>query len=276
MTILQPSGNFIVMVRIGLIILLFHSQLYAQIFPGPRSLALGSASAALTDSWSVQQNPAGISELKSPVLALSYEQHFLDPELSSQNATLVLPFNKHVIGLSFSRYGFSEYLEQSAGFVYARSFSGTLSLAIALRTHQMHISNYGNEAAYSLDAGMQFHLTENILIGSSIRNPGRSGYKDSPGTYLPVSLSVGISCLFGDKVLVLSDIEKVLGNSMNLKSGIEYKPVQSFVIRGGVSLNPYKQHAGFGFYFKGISVDAAITSHPNLGFSPNLGLSYEF
>lgn len=264
------------MIRIGLIILLFQSPLYAQLYPGPRSSALGSVSAALQDSWSVLQNPAGISGQKRPVLALSYKQHFLDPELSSQNAILVIPFNKHILGLSFHRYGFSEYLEQSAGFVYARSFSETLSLAIAFRTHQMHISNYGTAVAYSLDAGMQFRLAENVLIGSSISNPGRSGYTDSPGANLPVSLNVGISCLFGDKVLILSDIEKILGNSMDLKFGLEYKPVQSFALRGGVSVNPYKQHAGFGFYLKGIKVDAAVISHPTLGFSPNLGLSYEF
>lgn len=264
------------MIRIGLIILLLQTPLYAQNYPGPRSSALGSASMALQGSWSIQQNSAGISTLERPVLAFSYEQHFLDPELSSQSALLVLPINKHVLGLSFRRYGFSEYAEQSAGFAYARSFSGTLSLAIALRLHQIHINQYGNASALSLDAGMQFRLTERIMIGSFISNPGRSGYSNSPASNVPVGMSLGISYFFSDKVLVLTDLEKVLGRAMDLKFGLEYKPVKEYALRGGVSVNPYKQYAGFGFNFKGIVIDAAIISHPSLGISPNLGLSYEF
>lgn len=264
------------MIRIALIVVMFYSPAYAQLYPGPRSAALGTASAALDHPSSIFQNPAGIANQSKPFIAFSYEQHFLDPDLGSQNALLIIPFHKHVMGLSFSRYGFSEFASQSAGLTYARSFSGALSLALTFRVHQIHISQYGTASAYSLDAGLQFHLTEKVIIGSGISNPGKSEYANLPGTVVPLSLRVGLCYLLSDKVLVLSDLDKFLGHQIDLKFGVEYKPLKSFALRGGMSANPYKQYAGFGFSLKGMTVDAAVSSHPDLGISPNLGLSYEF
>lgn len=264
------------MIRIAMIVVLFSSPSYGQLYPGPRSAALGTASAALLDPASIFQNPAGIATQSKPFLSFSYEQHFLDPDLGSQNALLIIPVQKHVLGLSFSRYGFSEYALQSAGLSYARSFSGALSLALTFRVHQIHISQYGTASAYSLDAGMQFHLNEKLIIGSGISNPGKSEYANLPGTIVPLSLRVGLCYLISDKVFILSDLDKYLGNQMDLKFGVEYKPLRSFALRGGMSANPYKQYAGFGFSLKGMTVDAAVSSHPDLGISPNLGLSYEF
>lgn len=264
------------MIRIALVIIMFCEPLYAQLYPGPRSTALGTASTALIDPSSIFHNPAGIANQLKPFVAFSYEQHFLDPKLGSQNALLVIPIQKHVLGLSFSRYGFSEYASQNAGLTYARSFSGVFSLALSFRVHQIHISQYGTASAYSLDAGMQFYLTEKVIIGSGISNPGKSEYANLPGTFVPLSLRLGLCYLLSDKVFLLSDLDKFLGNQMDLKFGIEYRPLKSFALRGGMSANPYKQYAGFGFSLKGMTVDAAISSHPDLGISPNLGLSYEF
>ena len=94
---------------ICLIFILFQTELFAQISPGPRSLSMGSAGVALKDVWSLQHNSAGISEIRRPIVALGYERHFSDQDLSTQKAVFVIPFKQHVFGLSFHSYGFSEY-----------------------------------------------------------------------------------------------------------------------------------------------------------------------
>lgn len=261
---------------ICLICILFHNSVYAQLNPGPRSVSMGSAGAALQDVWSLQQNPAGIAGIERPIFAIGYEQHFLDQELSTQSAVFALPFKQNVFGLSFQRYGFSEFLEQTAGFAYARSFGSSLAISIAFKFHQVQILKYGSAHAFSVEAGMQYRLSERIWIGSHISNPGRSQFEELSGSNIPVSMSLGIAGKFSDKVLIISDIQKVLYSGLDVKLGLEYKLIKWFSMRGGVSANPFKQYAGFGLNYHRFAIDAAISSHPSLGLSPNMALNYEF
>jgi hypothetical protein len=261
---------------ICLIFILFQTAVMAQISPGPRSLSMGSAGVALKDEWALQHNSAGIAGIRRPVFAVGYERHFSDQDLSTQKAVFAIPFKQHVLGLSFNRYGFSEYSEQTAGIAYSRNFSGALALSIALKYHQISIPKYGSANAISVDAGMQFQLNDRIWIGTHISNPSGSRYQDLSGSTIPVSLSFGISYEFSDKVLIISDINKVLNASIDTKLGIEYRLINWFAIRGGMSANPFKQYAGFGLNYQRFALDVAISSHLNLAYSPNLAFSYEF
>jgi len=261
---------------ICLIFILFHTTVIAQISPGPRSLSMGSAGVTLKDVWSLQHNPAGIAGIQRPIFAVGYERHFSDQDLSTQKAVFAVPFKQHVFGLSIERYGLSEYSEQSAGIAYSRNFSGALALSIILKYHQLSIHKYGSANAISVDAGMQYRLNDKVWIGTHISNPSNSKYQNVSGSIIPVSLSLGVSFEFSDKVLIISDINKVLNATIDTKLGIEYKLINWFALRGGMSANPFKQYAGFGFHYQRFALDVASSSHPDLGYSPNLAFSYEF
>lgn len=259
-----------------LIFILFQTTVIAQISPGPRSLSMGSAGVVLKDVWSLQHNSAGIAGILRPIFALGYERHFSDQDLSTQKAVFAIPFKQHVFGLSFQRYGFSEYSEQTAGIAYSRNFSGSLALSIALKYHQLSITKYGLVNAVSVDVGLQYQLNERLWIGTHISNPSSSRYQDLSDSTIPVSLSFGVSFEFSDKVLIISDIQKTLNATINTKLGIEYRLINWFALRGGMSANPFKQYAGFGLNHQRFAIDVAISSHPNLSYSPNLAFSYEF
>ena len=259
-----------------LFIIFLHTAVIAQISPGPRSLAMGSAGVVLKDVWSLQHNPAGIAGIHRPIFAVGYERHFSDKDLSTQKAVIAIPFKQHVFGLSFQRYGFNEYSEQTAGVAYSRDFSGALSLSIALKYHQLNIFQYGSANAISVDAGMQYRLNNRVWIGTYISNPSSNGYQKPSGSTIPVSLAFGVSFEFSDQVLVISDVQKILNAGIDTKLGIEYKMINWFALRGGVSANPFKQYAGFGIHYHRFALDMAISSHPNLAYSPNLAFSYEF
>lgn len=270
------ESNFIQMKYTFLFFILIQTTVSAQINPGPRSLSMGSAGVALKDVWSLQHNPAGIANIVRPIFALGYERHFSDQNLSTQKAVFAIPFKQHVFGLSFQRYGINEYSEQTAGIAYSRNFSGSLALSITLMHHQLSVPKYGSANAVSVDAGMQYRLNERIWIGTHISNPSGSKYQDISGSTIPVSISFGVSFEFSDKVLVISDIHKVLSAGIDTKLGIEYTMINWFAIRGGMTANPFKQYAGFGLNYQRFALDIAISSHPNLGYSPNLAFSYEF
>ena len=261
---------------ICLIFILFQTELIAQISPGPRSLSMGSAGVALKDVWSLQHNSAGIAEIRRPIFALGYERHFSDQDFSTQKAVFVIPFKQHVFGLSFHRYGFSEYSEQTAGIAYSRNFSGALALSIMLKYHQLSIYKYGSSSAVSVDAGLQYRISDRFWIGTHISNPSNSRFQDLLGSTIPSSLSFGVSFEFSDKVLVISDIYMVLNAGIDTKLGLEYRLIKWFALRGGISASPFKQYAGFGIQHHRFTLDVASSSHPNLGYSPNLAFSYEF
>jgi len=259
-----------------LIFILLCASAIAQINPGPRSLAMGSAGTALQDVWSLQHNPAGISQIQRPIIALAYQRHFSDQDLSTQKAVLVMPFNKNVLGLSFHRYGFNEYLEQTTSIAYAKNFSGKLALSIAIKHHQLSVANYGSDQIFSVDAGMQYRVNDKLWIASHLSNPAKASLNDLAGSNLPVALSFGFSYAFSDKVLVITDVQKILNSGIDTKIGIEYNLVQWFALRGGLSANSFKQYAGFGINIQRFNLDVAVSSHLPLGYSPNLAFSYEF
>lgn len=261
---------------ICLIFILLHAPAIAQINPGPRSIALGSAGTALQDVWSLQHNSAGIAQLNRPIFALAYQRHFSDQELSTQKAVFVIPFGKNVVGLSFQRYGIPDYLEQVTSISYAKNFSGALAISIAVKHHQLSVAKYGSERLISIDAGMQYRINEKLWIASHISNPAKASFNNQAGTNLPVGLSIGFSYTFSDKVFVISDIQKYLNAGIDTKVGLEYKIIKWFALRGGLSANPFKQYGGFGINYHRFALDVAISSHLQLAYSPNLGFSYEF
>lgn len=243
---------------------------------GPRFKAMGSGGIAVQDIWSLQQNPSGIAELKRPMLALAYEQHYLDKEVSTQTALLILPFHRNVFGFSFDRYGFSEYTEQKLGFAYAKSFGSSFRMAIGLKYHQLYIAQYGSAKAFTAEAGFQFKVSEEFTIASHITNPTSGTYRNLPNSNLPVRLSFGTSYRFNGNMMIVTDIRKSLNYPIDVLMGIEYNFIQLFSIRGGISANPFKQYAGFGINYRNVKVDVAVASHSLLGYSPQIGLGYEF
>jgi len=243
---------------------------------GPRLTGMGSGGIAVTDIWALQQNPAGIAELKRPMLAVAYEQHFLDPEVSTQCAVFILPYLRNVIGISAEKYGFSEFKEQKVGISYAKSFGDSFRLAIGLRYNQLNVSQYGSAKAFTIEMGFQLKVNRALTIASHIANPNQSQYNNLPGSTLPVKLTVGGSFRFSDRLLMIADVRKFLKYPMDGMTGIEYNFIKWFSLRGGVSMNPFKQYTGFGINYNQMQLDVSVASHPSLGYSPQIALGYEF
>ena len=75
---------------------------------------------------------------------------------------------------------------------------------------------------------------------------------------------------------MVADVRKLLNYPVDFSTGIEYNLMRWVSLRGGVSINPFKQYTGIGITYNKIQLDIAVTSHPTLGFSPQIALTYEF
>lgn len=250
-------------------------SLFAQVNPGPRITALGLTGVAMQDVWSLQSNQAGLTAQKKFTIGIAYESEFFNPELSKQSVLLIYPNKRNVFGISFQNYGFSVYNEQRLGFAYARSF-GSISAALDLNYHLISIQQYGSTQAYSVEAGLQYAFNDKLLIGAHLTNPNRSTYDHHINAGIPVTIEFGISYQISNGLLLNNGITKSLNSSTDVKGGLEYSMLHWMDLRGGISVNPFRQYIGIGCRYQSLRFDAAVGSHYALGYSPQVALSYEF
>lgn len=175
---------------------------------GPRLTAMGNNGAALSDVWSVQANIAGISETSRPSVSINYIKHLFSNEISTQALAGVVPFKNNFIGISFQRYGFSEYNESKVGFAYAKKFGDRLSTGINGNYHQLKISNYGTSTGFSVDVGALYHFKD-FAFGAFVRNPSLQKYStEDILAEIPASYHIGASFSASDKVLIQARLLK--------------------------------------------------------------------
>lgn len=248
----------------------------AQINSGARISALGGAGVAIQDIWSVQKNQAGLSGSLKPMIAFNYEQRLLTEEVSAQSAMVSMPMKSNVFALGFQQYGFSAYNQQKISLGYARQLGPAISAGIGFNYNQIRIAGYGSSQILTADAGFQYAANKRLVFGAHISNPANSQLSDNASVALPMALAIGAACTFSDKVMVTTEIEKVLEFNTSLKFGIEYTLAKWVALRGGISSAPFRQYGGIGFIFQQLRFDSTISSDITTGFSPQAGLSYEF
>lgn len=248
----------------------------SQINYGSKITAMANAGVSLQDVWSAQKNQAGIALIDKPIASVAYENRFLIKEIATKSAVFALPINKYVLGAAFQSYGISAYSETRTSLSLARAFSPKLLTAITVNYHQIQINNYGNAKAYSVEVGIQYNALKNLWLGAHIANPNSSKYGNNTDQIIPAHIQFGGHYQFSEQLLISSEFEKVLDNDADFKTGLEYKVIKEFALRGGVSMNPFKQYAGFGLMLNNLLFDFGISSHPVLGYSPQISLGYEF
>jgi len=262
--------------KIGLLILISARIKAQEINTGARITALGNTGVSIQDVWSMQANQAGIAAIENAQASISYQNNYLHTDLSTKSAVAVLPFKKNVLGLSFQNYGVSAYSEQRIGLAYAKRFGKTFFAAINLNAHQVRITQYGSAQTFSAEAGIQFKPFPKILIGSHIANPNKSSYNKQVDAKIPTLLQIGASYLVSDKVTFSSELVKDLDWLTDARFGLEYNMMGWLSLRGGFNVNPFRQFAGVGTKYQKIRLDIASSSHPVLGYSPQMSLGYEF
>ena len=264
------------MKHLYLFMFLISSTVSAQVNTGPRFTALASAGVSLSDPWSMQQNQAGLASVKRLTVAIAIESPFVGFDLSTQSIILILPVRNNVVGLSYQRYGVPAFREERTAFCYARNFGDKLYAALNFNYHSLNIENYGVTQTYSVEAGLQYRLNPKFTLGVHVANPSRSIAINETYANLPFRFQIGASYNFSEKVMFCSAYEHNFGKQTDAKFGMEYQIFSLLYLRGGVSANPFKQYAGFGVNYHQLRLDIATSSHPALGYSPQIALSYEF
>ncbi len=250
---------------------------FAQYNQGARLTAIGNASAAVFDTWSVNANPAGITREKTATGALNYTKFLFGDELSEQSFAFIAPVKNDFFALNVNRYGISEFNEIKAGIAFAKQFGEELSIGVKANYHQVKITNYGNANTFSVDVGANYALNKEINLGLYVNNPSSQDYKSADvETYIPTAIHFGATYEPSNKVILATTITKDFDRKFDVGFGVDYKFYDFLSVRGGLTAKPFKQYFGIGVNYEQLKFDLATSSHPQIGFTPQIGLSYAF
>jgi len=245
---------------------------------GSRFQALSNASVGMSDCWSVFGNQAGLARINRFEVGGSFQNRFLVNELSTRSALLVLPIQSSVFAFSLSQFGQIPFRQEKYGFAYARQLSPKLNFGVQFNRYGLFLSEENRSVnSFGAELGVQYLVTESLVLGFHVTNPYRTGVELSSGTFRYSSrIKVGTFYSLSDLFSLTTELENDFDDHFILKSGIEYNIFNKLIVRMGFSGKPYQFSSGIGFQVKKLTLDLATTYNQYLGNSPSVSFQYQF
>tara|TARA_R110000868_G_scaffold35937_1_gene128158 strand:+ start:376 stop:1224 length:849 start_codon:yes stop_codon:yes gene_type:complete len=242
---------------------------------GARAYGLAGSSILFSDLWSAENNPAGLGFLKEWGAGLSYENQFLQSELATKGAVVAMPTNSGAFGLSVNQFGFSGYSEDKIGLSYGQQLSENFSMGIQINYLSTRIGEgYGSRSAISGNIGMLAKLSEKIDLAAVIINPNSAQKAAFNDERYPTLIKMGLGYTYSKKVRIISEVVKDIDFKTDVKVGMEYQLHEIFSFRMGYATHPSLSSFGFSLNVNQFRMDFASGFDSNLGFSPQVSLSY--
>jgi len=244
-----------------------------------KSLSLGGANSSLSsESSHLFSNPASLGFLSKREIQLSWSQLYDLKELSSGDFYFSFPLNKRLtLGTGYNIFGKNDYYKENLIiFGLGVKVSNYLSLGTSLKYFQLSFpSPYGDFSTLGFDFGSLFQIKEKVQLGLALKNINQPELiKDSEK--IPFSYSVGISFYPYKQVLLSADLYKTKAEEEELRFGQEIKLFPSLALRFGMKTSPACYSLGSGFELDKLRLDYGYLSHPTLGGSHKVTLSFNF
>lgn len=244
---------------------------------GARSVAMGGAAVSTIDIWSTSNNPGALGLLDQFGIGVSYESRHLLPEAGLKSFALAAPVSGGTFSLVGHSYGYASFSDNRLGVAYARKLAKYLSVGVQLNYVNTQIGDvYGSRSTMVAELGALMKPNDKISLGVHLYNPTRQKLADFDNERIPTILSVGGDYKFSEKVSMALQVDKDLDLPINLRSGIEYAPVEQIFIRAGYATLNSSLGFGIGFIWNNVGIDIATNWNQQLGSSASASLSYYF
>ncbi len=244
---------------------------------GAESVSMAGISAVLENTWSVVNNPAGLSRLEQPAIAMGTEEKFMMKELGQYSLAAVIPVKAGGLGLSAIFSGYSLSLNQALRLGYGRIFGRHLLAGTSL---VYAFSKAGNEGSsihtLSFSIGTIVILNDKVVLGFSTYNPFQYYYRSRQYSTLPSVYKIGFIYWYNSSFKLLAEIDKEIDLPVAVKAGAEYAFGEIFILRAGMGGLPLSYAFGAAARHRQLLFEIAASSHQYLGFSPCVSIRYTF
>lgn len=244
---------------------------------GARSAGLAHASVTLVDAWSAHHNQGALGFLETPSVSCYYENRFFTKALNLQSIAGAYPLSTGALGFTFQNFGNNLYSESKIGVGYGLKLADFISAGVQISYLNSRLAqNYGMNHTVSAEFGILAKVNDNLSFGAHVFNPFSAKLADYADERVPSIIRLGMQYNISKKVTCIVEAQKDIEHDLALKLAIEYQPNDIFYIRGGASTGPINTSFGFGAELSSFRFDLAASWHYNLGFSPQVGLTYQF
>lgn len=235
-------------------------------------IGMGAYSIKHADVFAVSGNKAFLASIESATAGIYGERRFMLPQNSVYALAVALPTSKGNLGIQVNYAGFRLYNETLAGLAYARKLGNKASVGIQFNYYMRQVPSYGRAAAFNVELGALFRLTEKLTGGFNIYNPvagklGKSGDEKLPSVY-KAGLGFDASASFHFAAECIKEEDK----PVNVQAGILYRFKKQFFVRVGFVSETNSLFGAAGISWKKLRIDLATSFHPYLGFSPAIVL----
>jgi len=241
---------------------------------GGQSAGIAKAAINLTDVFSIFSNQAGLAGIQKLSVGLYSENRFLVEGLNTYAVGAALPTKSGTFGVGVTYFG-DEALNHTRGSLsYGRYLGEKLSVGGQLDVVSLGTQNYGSAIAFTFGLGLQFQVLDNLNAGAHVYNPLQIKLTDAEEDNLPTILRFGLDYAISEKVNVVTEVEKNMEYDAIFKAGLNYCLINQLSVRAGISTNPSMVYLGLGIKLKTIHIDAAVSYHNVLGYSPHISIIY--
>jgi hypothetical protein len=259
--------------------LLIIDRCEAQIIHSPvraNYIQIGAYSNNFTDAFSFINNQAALISQKQISAGVYSERRFSLQELSNYTLAIAVPTDVGGFGLQANYFGFSDYNESQLGIAYAKKLGQLISIGVQFNYYAIHISEYGNTSAVNFETGFIIHPTEKIAIGFHVYNPVGGNFGKNINEKLASIYNIGVGYEASQQVFVSAEIIKEENKPVNVNAGLQYVFAKQFFARAGIITESTSPYFGFGLHWAAFRIDATVSYHQQLGFTPGFLIIYEF
>jgi hypothetical protein len=244
---------------------------------GVRAIALGNSFVAIANEpWAIHYNPAGLMQIPSyKGSAFFVPQQFGLDELKTIAVAGVVPTSLATFGLGVEQFGFELYKETTISLAAAMTIDWDISAGITANLHRLSIERYGSRQSLTFDIGLMADATNNLRFGFNAKNITAATI-GATKERLPQVIQTGAAYAPLEGFLITVELEKDVRHDLIVKGGIEQILFDMLVLRAGVSNNPDKFSVGMGVKYSGFEFGYAGYSHPFLGWTHHMEVSFTF
>ncbi|MBL0174271.1 MAG: hypothetical protein IPP94_03220 [Ignavibacteria bacterium] len=231
-------------------------------------MALGGAATALKgDSWSLFHNPslAGASGSGGGVWYSPAPYGLGELSAGAASFALATDLANVTAGVTFS--GFSLYRESTVSIGIARRIEERIHAGVAVNYCHLDIRGYGNAGVLAVDAGLAAQIAADVTVAAAVWNLNQPRIGHIVQERLPLSLSLGVAYEAREGITLAADLAGDLEHPVDVRVGLEYRPLACLALRAGASSEPGSFTCGLGLASGGVGIDYALRAHPDLGLT---------
>ncbi|MCF7804318.1 MAG: hypothetical protein K9N46_08525 [Candidatus Marinimicrobia bacterium] len=261
--------------RIGLVCLFLMGTLAEGAFERQRAPVLPWNNPALGVAGVIEDNPAQLGMLNSPLVAASYTNLFGIRALQMGRSAFVFPTSLGVIGGGTSIFGNTGYSEQRYAVAFSRTVTEEGTIGLSVNGYQLSVPKYGNAGAFSIDIGTAWRVSDQVRweLGYSNLSRASIGKGAEP---IPQQIFSAFRYSLPETFSAQISLRHDLRYPVRLGIGFGYVPVPWIEAAAQFLTEPSRFQMGVNLHWKWIHVQYVLETHQTLPLTHRFGLVLDF